>query len=438
MRGIVFDPLSPEVCARAAAVFAGVVGGGVVVVGRDTRPSGEILEAAVISGLAAAGADVIDLGVVPTPTVQLAVEHHRAAGGIAITASHNPAQWNALKLISGAGTFLEKREVDRVAAAFRAGPAAYAAWDGAGVVQSDSEACERHLAGVLGLSHLNLDEIAGRGFKVAIDCTNGAASAVIPELLARLGCRALKIDCDLTGDFRRNPEPLAENLGALCDLVKGEGADVGFGFDPDGDRLAVVDEKGEPLGEDCTLAICADLLLSKQKGPLVTNLSTSLVVENVAKRHAVPFLRTPIGEINVVAGMKRVAAVIGGEGNGGVILPEIHYGRDALVGVALTLQALAESGRTLSQMMSAHPKYVILKEKMSVGETPDFNRLKAAIHSAFPEARLNLEDGIRADLGGSWIHVRQSGTEPVIRLIAEAEDRAGAEALVGKVRSLIN
>jgi phosphomannomutase len=437
MRGIVFDPLSPEVCARAAAAFAGVVGRGAVVVGRDTRPSGEILKMAVISGLAAAGADVVDLGIVPTPTLQLAVEHHRAAGGIAVTASHNPAEWNALKLVSSAGTFLEKPDVERVAAAFAAGPIAYASAAGAGKVRTDTEACERHIARVLGISYVKPGAIAARGFKVAVDCTNGAASAAIPELLTRLGCRVFEISCDLSGDFKRNPEPLAENLRALSDLVKREGADVGFGFDPDGDRLAVVDERGEALGEDYTLAICADLVLGKKKGPLVTNLSTSLVVEDVARRRGVPFARTPIGEINVVAGMKRAAAVIGGEGNGGVILPEVHYGRDALVGVALVLQALLESGTGLSPMMSGHPKYVIVKEKIAFDRTPDFERVSTAIQAALAGARFNLEDGIRADLGDSWLHVRRSGTEPVVRLIAEARDRAGARALIAKARSVV-
>ncbi|MFZ1946026.1 MAG: phosphoglucosamine mutase [bacterium] len=437
MRGIVFDPLSPEVCTRAAAAFAGVVGRGTVVVGRDTRPSGEILKMAVISGLAAAGADVVDLGIVPTPTVQLAVEHHKASGGIAVTASHNPAQWNALKFVSRAGTFLEKPDVDKVAAALKSGPVAYAAAAGAGRVRADLEACARHIALVLALPYVQPSAIARRGFKVAIDCVNGAAAAAIPDLLSRLGCKVLKLDCELSGAFTRNPEPLAENLGLLGALVRREGADLGFGFDPDGDRLAVVDERGEPLGEDYTLAICADLVLKRKKGPLVTNLSTSLAVEDVAGRHGVSFARTPIGEINVVAGMKRAGAVIGGEGNGGVILPEAHYGRDALVGVALVLQALLESGGTLSAMMSAHTKYVIVKQKIAFDQAPDFDRLAGAIRAAFAGASFNLEDGIRADLGGSWVHVRRSGTEPVVRVIAEASDRDAATALAQRARSAV-
>jgi len=427
MRGIVFDPLSPEAAARAAAAFAGVVGRGTacrgtIVVGRDTRPSGEILKMAVVSGLAAAGADVVDLGIVPTPTVQLAVEHHKAAGGIAVTASHNPAQWNALKLVSRAGTFLEREDVDKVAAAFKAGPIAYAPATGGGKVSRDTGACERHIALVLGLSHVKPAAIAARGLTVAVDCVNGAAAAAIPELLGRLGCKVAKLGCDLSGDFKRNPEPVPENLGALGALVRREGADIGFGFDPDGDRLAIVDERGEPLGEDYTL---------------VTNLSTSMAVEDVARRHGVAFRRTPIGEINVVAGMKRAGAVVGGEGNGGVILPEAHYGRDALVGVALVLEALVESRGTLSDMMSGHTKYVIVKQKIAFDKAPDLDRLAAGIRAAFAGAQFNLEDGIRADLEGSWVHVRLSGTEPVVRVIAEARDRAGALALAERARSAV-
>jgi phosphomannomutase len=381
---------------------------------------------------------VVDLGIVPTPTVQLAVEHHKASGGIAVTASHNPAQWNALKFVSGAGTFLEKLDVDKVASALKSGPIAYAAAAGAGRVRADSEACARHIALVLALSHIQPTAIARRGFKVAIDCVNGAAAAAVPELLSRLGCKVAEINCVLSGDFTRNPEPLAENLGPLGELVRREGADLGFGFDPDGDRLAIVDERGEPLGEDYTLAISADVVLKKKKGPLVTNLSTSLAVEDVARRHGVGFVRTPIGEINVVAGMKRAGAVVGGEGNGGVILPEAHYGRDALVGVALTMQALLESGTALSLMMSGHTKYVIVKQKIAFDKAPDFDRLAGAIRSAFSGARFNLEDGIRADLGGSWVHVRRSGTEPVVRVIAEARDRAAAMALAERARSAVD
>jgi len=437
VRGIVFDPLSPDVCARIAAAFAGLAGNGAIVVGRDTRPSGEILKMAAIAGLASAGADVIDLGLATTPTVQLAVEHHRASGGIAVTASHNGAEWNALKLISRSGTFLAKGEVEKVAAMFRSGRVSYLDWKGGGTLSADQEAGRRHIARVLGSSFIRPEAIKARAFRVAIDCVNGAASVVVPEMLAELGCTVSAINSDTSGDFKRSPEPVAENLGGLRDLVKRDRADVGFAFDPDGDRLALVTEKGDAPGEDMTLAVCADLVLGKSKGPLVTNLSTSRVVEDVAGKHGVPFYRTAIGEINVVAGMKRVGAAIGGEGNGGVILPEIHYGRDALVGLALVLQAMLEAGKQFSEIVGLYPGYAIVKEKVELERMPDFEELASALREQFVGAEFNVEDGVRIDLGRSWLHVRRSGTEPVVRLIAEAPERSQAQDLIRKARNAI-
>jgi phosphomannomutase len=430
VRGLVFDPLSPEVCARFASSLVTVLGQGAYVVGRDPRPSGDILKRAVIAGLAAAGAGVTDVGTSTTPTIQLAVEDAHARGGIAVTASHNPAEWNALKFISGSGAFLESREIERLATVFKSGGIRYASFDEAGAIEEDRDAGGRHIARVLGVELIDVPALTARRFKVAIDCVNGAAGVVIPELLARLGCEVFPMGCEPTGIFARPPEPLAENLKDLCDLVKSRRADLGMAFDPDGDRLALVDEAGSPLGEDYTLAICADLALGKAKGALVTNLSTSMVVEDIVRKHGAAFYRTPIGEINVVARMKTTSSLIGGEGNGGVILPAVHYGRDALVGAALVLQALLESKMKLSQMMMTYPKYVILKRKVSFDQPPDFGRVTAAIREHFPEARFNLDDGVRADFGKSWLHVRKSGTEPVIRLIAEAEDRARALALI--------
>jgi phosphomannomutase len=437
IRGIAYDPLSPEVCCRFAAALGTILGRGTYVVGRDTRISGETLERAVISGLAATGSRVIGLGIATTPTVQLAVEHHRAQGGIAVTASHNPAQWNALKLISSAGTFLEKPDVDRITGVFQSGGITYGAFDQAGALESDRDAGRRHVDQVLRLGYLDAAMLRKRRLTVAIDCVNGAASVVIPGLLEGLGCEVLGLGCEPTGAFARNPEPLPENLKALSDLVRDKGADIGLAFDPDGDRLAIVNERGEAIGEDFTLAISADLVLKRKRGPVVTNLSTSMVVEDVAKRHEVPFYRAPIGEINVVSKMKRVGSAIGGEGNGGVILPDLHYGRDALVGTALVLQALVESGGSLSQMMDNYPKYVIVKQKVPSDTAPDFEELADRVKRLFPGAQFNLDDGLRVDLGDSWLHVRRSGTEPVIRLIAEAGDSAQALALIAKARSLI-
>jgi phosphomannomutase len=437
IRGVVYRGLSPDLAGRLAAALATRLGKGRYVVGRDTRPSGEILSLAVSAGITATGSDVIDIGICPTPTIQLAVEKHQANGGLAITASHNPAQWNALKLISASGTFLSAHQVDQVVAAAREGSIAYSTHNRAGRIQADHTACEYHLAGVLGLDYVDVDRISQRGFKVALDCTNGAGSVIAPELLRRLGCQVMELDCRLSGVFRRNPEPVEQNLLELAGLVREKRADLGFALDPDADRLAVVNELGEPVGEEYTLVICADLVLSKTKGPLVTNLSTTMVLEEVARRHGVKLHRTPIGEINVVVGMKAVGSVIGGEGNGGVILPGLHYGRDAMVAMGLVLEALVESGQTVSGMMNKFPKYAILKEKVETDLEVDFADLRTRMENEFPDGGFNYEDGIRVELGGSWLHLRKSGTEPVIRLISEAPDMARAQKLVAKALRLL-
>ena len=290
----------------------------------------------------------------------------------------------------------------------------------------------RHVSGVMDLEYIDPRKIRLEGFKVAVDATNGAASAVAPELLRALGCEVVEIDCQLTGLFTRDPEPRRENIGQLCATVRDTGADVGFALDPDGDRLALVDERGEPLGEDYTLVICADVVLGKSKGAVVTNLSTSKAVEDVALRHGVEFLRAPIGEINVVQKMKAVDSTIGGEGNGGVILPALHYGRDALVGMALVLEAMVEAGASVSEMMKKFPKYDIVKQKVRLAGKVDFESLRDLLEQEFAGARFNFEDGIRMELDQGWLHLRRSGTEPVLRLITEAGDPESSRHLLSK------
>jgi len=438
IRGIIYDGLPPDLTCRLASSLVSTLGRGKYVLGRDTRPSGGIIQGAVAAGLCGAGGDVIDVGISPTPTIQLAVEHHGARGGIAVTASHNPAEWNALKLISGAGTFLTKEEVDRVVEVARTAAIDYAAHDSAGKIESDPAACERHASAVLALEHVDPDSIRKNGFKVAIDCVNGAGSVMAPGLLERLGCEVYTLDCEPSGHFKRVPEPLAENLGGLCDLVRREGADIGFALDPDGDRLAIVDETGSPIGEEYTLVLCADAVLERTRGPVVTNLSTTRAVGDVARSHGVDFHRTPIGEINVVNRMKDVESPIGGEGNGGVILPALHYGRDAMVGMALVLQALARNGRPVSGLLAKYPKYAIFKKKVSLEEDLDVDGLKSILKEEFPGGAFNYDDGIRVDLDQGWLHVRKSGTEPVIRLISETRSLEEAQDLVHRVLGRLN
>jgi phosphomannomutase len=438
IRGTVYDGLGPDLVCRLACAFSSTLGKGTYVVGRDTRPSGGVLNLAVAAGITSVGCGVVDVGICPTPTIQLAVERRGAKGGIAITASHNPAGWNALKLISSDGTFLVGAEVDRIVAGARSGEFAYASPSVGSAVVSDIRAGREHIADVLGLDIVRPAEVRNRRFKVALDCTNGAGSTVAPELLKELGCEVYELDCESSGVFRRNPEPVAANITGLCDLVRTRGADIGFALDPDADRLAIVDESGTPVGEDYTLVICADLILGRAGGPLVTNLSTTMAAEDVARKHGVDFYRTPIGEINVVTKMKEVASPIGGEGNGGVILPALHYGRDSLVAMALVLQSLAETSGPFSSLMKKFARYDILKRKIHLKTDLDSARLRSMMEREFAGARFNFDDGVRVELGGVWLHVRKSGTEPVVRLISEAPTREEAERLVSRAAGLLD
>jgi len=393
---------------------------------------------AVFAGLESVGVDVIDLGVVPTPTLLLAVKHHGAAGGIGVTASHNPAEWNALKLVSEEGIFLD----DRRSAAFRAylaeSDAPRAAWDALGAVRTDTEAWSRHLAAILALPQLDVGRIRARKLHVAVDCVHGAGGPVIAELLDRLGCKVSAIGMEPDGRFPRDPEPTAKNLADLGALVRKSGAEIGLAIDPDADRLSLVDETGTPLGEDLTLALAAAAVLARTPGPVVTNLSTSQVVEDVARAHGATVHRAPVGEVNVARRMQRERAVVGGEGNGGVILPALHYTRDAPLAVALILQHLADEGVTLAVAARKWPSYRIVKEKVS------FPRQSLPAGYAVLEKELGAEakddsDGLRLawPTRKAWLHVRPSGTEPVVRLIAESADERGAKELVSRATSLL-
>jgi len=439
IRGIVFDPLSSEVASRYSVALATLLGVGVYVIGRDTRPSGDVLSPSVAAALSSSGCDVVDVGVAPTPTIQLAVEYHKAAGGVAITASHNPAEWNALKLISGGGTFLVKKQIEDIQAIVLAREFAYGQGDKTGRIAIDDGAIGRHIDAILDLDYVDAAAIAEAGLKVAVDCINGAGSDAVPLLLDRLGCEVVTLDCEGNGDFTRNPEPVSANLGGLSDLVRESGADVGFAVDPDADRLSIVDDGARAIGEEYSIVLCAELVLSKTggKGPVVVNLSTTRAVGDVAERHGAELVRSSIGEINVVEKMKQVKSPIGGEGNGGIILPALHYGRDSLVGIALVLQLLAERGEKLSQVMTLFPQYVILKTKAPLKDIADIGSLRPRLEAEFEGATVNDDDGLRLDLGEGWVHIRKSGTEPVVRIIAEGQDEGVAKALIGRCRRAI-
>ncbi len=439
IRGRVGHGLSPEVVARYASAFgAWALSKGhskAVVLGRDSRVSGPMFHQIARASLEAAGADVIDLGMTTTPTLQLAVEHHHAAGGLCITASHNPIEWNALKFIGPSGLFLSADEGREMRALVESG-IPYATWDTLGKTHFDGEAITRHIQQVLKLPFINVAAIRARGFRVAYDACAGAGGAVIPHLLELLGCEVHEINITADGRFPRPPEPVAENLKDLEKLVKDTGAQVGFATDPDVDRLALVSDKGEAIGEDYTLALACRVVLRHRKGHVVTNLSTSRVVDDAAGEFGQRVIRAPVGEVNVALRMKKEHAVIGGEGNGGVILPELHLGRDAPLGVALVLQLMLEDPRSISQMVADSPRYAILKDKLDLPKAP-LDAVYAALREAFPEAEADTQDGLRLGWPDRWVHVRPSGTEPIVRVIAEAPTREDAQALVQRGRQLL-
>lgn len=439
IRGRVGFGLSPEVVARYAAAFgAWALAPGksrAVVLGRDSRVSGPLFHQVARAALESAGADVIDLGLTTTPTLQLAVEHHHAAGGLCITASHNPIEWNALKCIGPSGLFLNASE-GAAMRAFVDGGIPYAAWDKLGTTHFDGDAITRHLQAVLKLPFINTGAIRARGFRVAYDACRGAGGAVIPHLLELLGCEVHAINLETDGRFPRPPEPIPENLGDLEKLVKDTGAQIGFATDPDVDRLAVVSDEGVAIGEDYTLAFACRVVLRHRKGHVVTNLSTSRVVDDAAAEHGQRVIRAPVGEVNVAMRIRSEHAVIGGEGNGGVILPELHLGRDAPLGVALLLQMLLEDPRPVSKIVAGSPRYAIIKDKLAKPDAP-LDTVYAALKSAFPDAEADTQDGLRLGWADRWVHVRPSGTEPVVRVIAEAPTRAGAQKLVERGRELL-
>jgi phosphomannomutase len=436
VRGRVGEALTPEVVATFAAAFgawASRHGNRTVVVGRDSRVSGPMFTKIVHGALESVGCTVIDIGMAPTPTIQLAVEHHHAAGGLGITASHNPIEWNALKFIGASGLFLSAAEGAEMRALMDAG-IPRATWDQLGHVVRDEDAITRHIAQLLALPFLDVAGIRARRFKVALDCCHGAGDRIMPQLLTELGCEVFAINMEPHGRFHRPPEPVAENLGELATLVKATGADVGFATDPDVDRLALVLDDGKAPGEDYTLAFAARTVLRHRPGAVVTNLSTSKVVSDVAAEMGVPFHFAKVGEVNVALAMRDVGATIGGEGNGGVILPEMHLGRDAPVGAALMLQLMLEEGRPLSQLVADRPRYVIVKDKLDRPDAP-LDAVYEALRTAFPDAMADMQDGLRLDWPDRWVHLRPSGTEPIVRVIAEAPSDAEARQLIAQARA---
>lgn len=451
-RGVVGDVLTPELMTTLAAGFglflreerarASEAGSGrlTVLLGRDSRTSGLMIEAAATAGLVSAGVDVVRLGVVPTPTLLYAIRHHGADGALGVTASHNPAPWNAFKFAGADGTFLDADRMSRFQTSLLSRHLERVGWDELGQVHEDSDSIQRHLKAILALPFLNVPKIRERRFKVALDCVHGAGGRMVPALLDALGCEVLGMGLEPDGRFPRDPEPTAANLQPLGQWIIETGADFGMAVDPDVDRLSLVGHDGKPLGEDLTLALCAQPVLDRTPGPVVTNLSTSRVLDDVAERYRVPCLRAPVGEINVSRRMAAEQAVVGGEGNGGVILPALQFTRDAPVGVALLLQHLVDRSSSLDAVVQALPSYAIVKEKLENVTREAMDAAYPHLEKAFQAPEVDRADGLRLAWPGErcWIHLRPSGTEPIVRLIAEGESVAVAEELIARARSYLH
>lgn len=413
-----------------------------VVIGRDARISGPMVERIIEGTLLGCGADVINVGLCTTPGTELAVTRHKADGGIIITASHNPRQWNAMKLLNADGEFLGDAEGKRVLALADAEDFAFPEVDRLGRVLSREPFNEEHIRQVLALPLVDAEAVRRRRFKVVVDAVNSVGGIVIPELLRRLGCEVVELNCEPTGEFAHNPEPLPENLSGIAEAIVREKADLGVVVDPDVDRLALVSEDGSMFVEEYTLVAVADYVLSRRPGDTVSNLSSSRALRDVTEARGGRYFASAVGEVNVVAKMKEVGAVIGGEGNGGVIYPELHYGRDALVGVALFLTYLAERGLTMTELRKTYPAYFASKNKIALTPAIDVDKVLQAVKTKYAGERIDDTDGVKIDFAENWVHLRKSNTEPIIRVYTEAKSPAEAEALarrfIGEIETICN
>ena len=426
LRGVVGDGLDPEYVVRFAAALGTMVDGGSVVLSRDGRATGMMFKQAAIAGLTAVGCRVLDADVATTPTCGVLVAEHGAAAGLQITASHNPVQWNGLKPFTSAGSVFDAETGKRFVDLLQSGKFAYQSSDGVGCVEAISDPAGPHIARVMKL--IDAAAIQDRALKVVLDCNHGSGAVATPSFLQQLGCDVTVLGGTADGQFEHTPEPLAENLTSLCEAVRSAGADVGFAQDPDADRLAVVDNDGRYIGEELTLALAADFVLATRKGPVVVNGSTSRATADIAARYGCDFHRSHVGEANVTAKMKEVDAVLGGEGNGGVIEPHVGYVRDSFVSMAYVLAGLTQRGDTLADWADALPQYTIVKDKLTCPRE-QVDAACDALRSAYADAAPTEGDGLRLDWDDRWVQVRASNTEPIIRVIAEAPEESTAKSL---------
>jgi len=437
VRGLVASHLTPAIVQIYARAVNDMLPFGKIVLGRDSRPSGVALTNAIAEELTVFGRDVVDCGIVPTPTVQFVTEQSTAVGGIIVTASHNPIEWNGLKFVRADGTFFLPDECRQLFDHVDAGcDTIHIAEAGQRTTQKD--AIEKHIDHILSLDCIDVAAIKQRKFKIAIDAVNGAGAEALPALLRALNCEVVPLYCEPSGEFLRGTEPLPENLRDLGDAVIKNRADAGFAVDPDADRLAIVSEKGIPLGEENTLVLAVDGYWQTidQPKPLVVNLSTTMALDKLADRYGTKVVRSAVGEINVVQLMQTLDAPLGGEGNGGVILKAAHLGRDSLVGAAMVLNRMAQSAEPLSAIVATMPQFVMVKDKVSL-EGVNVDDAIAAVNSAFSDADVNTVDGVKFIWKDRWVHLRKSNTEPIMRIYAEATDQAQAQALVDRIKNLV-
>ena len=409
-----------------------------IVVGRDARLSGEMVKNVVVGTLMGMGWDVVDIDLASTPTTELAVTMEGASGGIILTASHNPKQWNALKLLNERGEFLNQAEGEEVLRIAEAEAFEYAEVDRLGTYRKDLSYNQKHIDSVLALDLVDVEAIRKAGFRVAIDCVNSVGGIILPDLLKQLGVQHVeKLYCDATGNFQHNPEPLERNLGDIMALMaKGEN-DVAFVVDPDVDRLAIICEDGRMYGEEYTLVSVADYVLKHTPGPTVSNLSSTRALRDVTARYGQPYYAAAVGEVNVTTRMKEVGAVIGGEGNGGVIYPASHYGRDALVGIALFLSHLAHEGKKVSELRATYPAYYMAKNRIDLTPGIDVDAILAKVKELYKDEEINDIDGVKIDFPDKWVHLRKSNTEPIIRVYSEAHTQEEAEEIARRVMKVV-
>ena len=430
VRGVIGQSLTPTLLTRFAQAFGTHTGSGTIVIGRDPRTSGEMVKHAVIAGILSSGGRVVDIGVCPVPTVQMQVRRRRANGGIAITASHNPAEWNALKFIGANGLFLDGGQARELLDIYHQGEYTQVTGEEMRSVEEAEGATDAHIKAVM--DALGPLPATKRKIRVVIDSCNGAGSIVAPRLLEALGAEVIPINVTPDGSFPRPAEPVPENLGDLCAAVKNHNADVGFAQDMDADRLAIVSEQGIAIGEDYTLVLATLYVFGRERGPVVANLSTTSALEDVAKKFDCPLYLTKIGEVNVTDKMQQANAVIGGEGNGGVIYPRINFARDSLVGMALVLHLLADSGKTITQLLDQFPRYTVVKEKM-VCPSENIPAVLKMLRQEYERFPLDTRDGVKVTLPEGWFLVRGSNTEPIVRVVAESQSESQAREIVARV-----